>query len=572
MSEYYDAIIIGAGHNGLVAAAYFNREGKKVLLLEQREQPGGCLATEEFEPGFRASLATPYGERLRPQIVSDLNLHYYGLNYFELDPVAFCPLDMERHLTLRRDCESSVAAVAEFSHQDAAAYRDYLGFLERVRQATESVLDQIPVGPDSSEPLGLVELANLGVKMRLMAPQDLHALMRMLTSSLKDFLDERFETEALKAALAVPALAGHHYGPYAPGTAALLLYRQLAGPAVLAQGAMGGVTERLATLLTDDHQQLETGTTVQKILVDAGSAIGVVTQDGREFRARQIVSCLDPKRTFNQLVDPLELSPRFRRQIKNILMRGTTTIITLALQGLPLFDCLTGCDQRKYLSGRILLAQSLEQVEKASDAVKYQTLSDPPLVTATIPSLLDPSLAPEGQHVLQLEVRWTPYHLKSSWKRQKKFVEKALAQVAAFAPNLEELVIATKVLTPLDLETEYGLTEGHIFHSELNLHQLFFGRPLAGWAGYRTPIRNLFLCGSGTHPGGLTTGACGANAVQICLADLPGSSQQVKRIKRAVTSPVGASLAAAAGLGLLGLGLALNAAFKSRKKKEKEQA
>lgn len=579
MSSFYDAIIIGAGHNGLVAAAQLSREGKKVIVLEKRDIVGGCLATEEFHPGFRASLATPFGQPLRPRIMSELNLKYHGLQMMHHDPIVFCPMGSDRHLALARDLEAAVAAIAEHSPQDAGRYRQYVGFMNRVREATEAILDLAPVNPDSSEPLGLVELANLGLKLRLLGPDDMHRLMRTVTMCLKDFLDEWFELDILKAALAGPALAGHHYGPYAPGTAATLIYSYLAGPTGMTKGGMGAITDTLATVLRDDSQTIETGVEVESVLIESGTAVGVRLADGRELRARHILSNLDPKRTLQKLVDPLEFEPSFHRKVRNIQMRGTTTIVTLALSELPLFECLTGVDQRKYLAGRIHFGPDLDFLEKAADAVKYGRISDAPWVTATIPTLLDPSLAPKDQHILQLEVRWTPYHLrKGSWKRQKKFLDAALAVVAEQVPNLEEIILERKVLTPLDLEETYGLTEGHIFHGERNLHQLFIGRPMAGFARYQTPIRNLMLCGSGTHPGGNTTGACGANAAREVLMQLPGNREKAQRVKRAVTSPVGAGLAAAAGLSLLGAGLAVGKALKKgrkndqRKNEEKEDA
>jgi phytoene dehydrogenase-like protein len=554
----YDVIVIGGGHNGLVAGAALAKLGKRVVILERKGQVGGCLANEMIGSGVTACPTTPYGQDLRPRIRQELQLSH--LEFRPYDPMVVSV--GEQPLALWESMDRAQNSIRQLSAADAEAYPQFQAFLDKVVKAVESLLDTIPVSPDSKEILGLIDLANVGLKTRLLGSQDLHRLMRLTTMSLKDFLDEWFENDRLKAALAAPALAGHYYGPYQPGTATLLLYSRLGGSQGLFLGGMGALTESLAEALKSLDGEIRCNSEVDQILVQNGTASGVKLVDGSELHARHILSTAAPKNSLKRWLSNGELPPSQQRKLRNLLSRGTTTVINLVLKEAPQIDGLT----QQMLKGRLEFVQSLEELEQASDGVKYGIWPGKPWVSAWCPSQLDKGLAENGQCLMQLEVRWTPYHLKEGdWSKPDELVARAIATVSAHCRGFEQLIVSQRVVTPLDLEREWSLSEGHIFQGERNLHQLYFGRPISGWSRYETPIKNLFLGGAGTHPGCTTTGASGHLAAQSVLEQEPSPQTRAQKARKALTSPLGAGIATAAGLSLLGAGLAVKKMLKAKK-------
>ncbi len=562
MSQY-DTIVVGAGHNGLVAAAYLAREDKRVLVLEKRTKVGGCLELEELEEGFKVSPATPYGQPLRPAVIKELGITTSVPVHRAYDPGVLSLNKGLPPLALWRDSSRAAGELRKIvSVNDATAYVEFEAFLDRVVKAVEELIDIAPVAPGSKEVLGLVDLANLGLKTRMLGSEDLHRIMRISTMSLRDLLDEWFSSDRLKAAIAAQALDGHHYGPYSPGTAAILVYSRLGGAAGMYKGGLGTLTEMLAGVVTESGGQINCEAEVEAVITENGRAAGVRLIDGREFRAAQVISTVAPQTTMGW-VDPTELVPSQRRVLRNIQSRGTTLLINLALSSMPEIPDV----KPEMLKGRIEFVTSLEDLEKASDAPKYGVFPEEPWVSAWFPSQMAPDLAPKDKAVMQLMVRWAPYHLKEGrWAKPEALVKKVLKLVEEHIPGLGKLIEAQRVVTPVDLEEGWGLPQGHIFQCERNLHQLFFGRPAMGWSQYETPISDLFLGGAGTHPGSTTTGASGRLAAVAALErGSPGNRQKLKKAKGALRSPVGAGLAAAAGLGLLGAGLAAKKIFTSKK-------
>jgi phytoene dehydrogenase-like protein len=554
----YDVIVIGAGHNGLVAGATLAKQGKRVLLLEKKSQVGGCLANALLGNEVEACPTTCYGQDLRPKIRQDLEVGQ--LDYHPYDPMIVSV--GEPPIALWGSVERAQSSIKQVSKADAEAYPKFQAFLDKVIKAVDSLLDTIPVSPDSKEILGLMDLANVGLKTRLLGSQDLHRLMRLSTMCLKDFLDEWFENDRLKAALAAPALAGHYYGPYQPGTATLLLYSRLGGPQGLFRGGMGALIEGLSAAFVNLGGEIRCESEVEQILVENGTASGVRLTDDTVFQARHILSTASPKTSLPAWLPNAELPPSQQRKLRNLMSRGTTTVVSLVLKEAPKIEGLS----QQMLKGRLEFLQSLEELEQASDCVKYGTWPSHPWVSAWLPSLNDKDLTTDGQCLMQLEVRWTPYHLKEGdWSKPDELINRALAVVSAHCPDFQELILSKKVVTPVDLEREWFLSEGHIFQGERNLHQLYFGRPVSGWSRYETPVKNLFVGGAGTHPGCTTTGASGYLAAQSVLELEPTQQSRAKKAKKALATPLGAGVAAAAGLGLIGAGLAVKKIFKGKK-------
>ncbi|MFQ5789723.1 MAG: phytoene desaturase family protein [Acidobacteriota bacterium] len=527
MSESYDVVVVGAGHNGLVSAAYLAKAGRKVLVVERREVPGGTTVTEEFAPGFKASAGPDLCGLLLPQVVQDLDLRRHGLELLELDPAVFAPLPGGKHLTLWRDRKKTLGEIERHSRADAEAYPRFADLISHVASFLRPTLSRPAPVPEVRNAADLLNLLKLGWRFRQLGSRYMHEALRVLPMSASDFLNEWFETEVLKACLAAPGLYGVSLGPRSAGTTALFLYHQLGEPgwpllaSRLPRSGMGSVSRAIARAAEGYGAHFRTGAPVLQILVENGRATGVVLDGGEEISAERVVSNADPRTTFLKLVDPSELEPRFLSDVRAIRYRGVMAKLMLALGELPDFTSLPGKDAAAQHRGLIHIGPDLDYLERAYDDAKYGRPSARPFLQAVIPSLADPTLAPPGKHVMAVTMQYAPYHLREgSWKQRGGALADAIvATLSEYAPNLRNAVLHRKLLTPLDYEETYGSPEGSLHHGELALDQLFFMRPVAGWARYRTPIHGLYLCGSGTHPGGGVSGACGYNAGRQILRD-----------------------------------------------------
>jgi phytoene dehydrogenase-like protein len=520
----YDAIVIGAGHNGLVTAALLARAGKRVLVLEQRPVLGGAAATEPVFPGFQVSTGAHDAHLLRPEVVSGLDLRRHGLEFVEAPALVFAPRPDGPPLTLWRDAGRTGQEIAAFSTADAERYPAFMDFARRLIGVLDEIMVLTPPDPMGGPSAGLLPWLRVALGARRLGRQRLMDLVRILPMTAAEWLAEWFEGEAVAGVLGAAAVAGGPYGPQAAGTAFMLLYQRL-GPAGGHQFVCGGVgrlSEALASVARQHGAEVRTGAPVRRIEIAddglEGAVAGVTLATGETLRSRVIVSSADPRRTLFDLAGAAHLEPRVMRQVRSLRYRGTVAKVNLALGGLPEFTG-AGADR---LGGHILLSPSLAYLERGADEAKYGRLSERPFLDVVIPTLLDSSLAPPGRHLMSVTVQWAPYHLRgASWDDQREALgERVLDALEPHAPGLRDLVIERQVLTPLDWEREYGLTEGNPYHGEMGLDQLLFMRPVPGYSQYRAPIAGLFLCGAGTHPGGGLTGAPGYNAAREALKAL----------------------------------------------------
>lgn len=525
----YDAIIIGGGHNGLVTAAYLARSGRKVLVLERRSLVGGAAVTEAFEeaPDFKFSSCADGVGQLSAALIQDLELHRHGLEILPADPLIFAPQPDGTHLTIWCDPERTRPELERFAAKDAARYQDFVRLVGKVSGMVGALMSLTPPQLPKPSPADMRDLFKLMGPARKLTKKELHDTLRILPMSVTDFIDEWFQAEPIRGLLAARGVAGITWGPRAAGTAYNLLYASAGanghpfGASGIIKGGMGALTQAMAAAARRYGAEIMTGAEVAKVLIEAGQAQGVVLANGEKISAAAVISNADPRTTFFKLVDPQYLDPFFLRQVRHIKFRGSGARVHLALDRLPTFTALNGHQPELYLRGHIQIAPGVDYVERAFDAAKYGDYSRQPCLDVMIPSLLDPGLAPAGKHVMSIYVQYAPYHLRhSTWDGERE----ALGQVvidtlAQYAPDLKESILHTKVLTPLDLETIYGLPEGNPNHGEMTLDQFLYMRPVPGWAQYRTPIRGLYLCGAGTHPGGGVTGLPGKNAAREILKD-----------------------------------------------------
>lgn len=522
-----DVVIIGGGHNGLVTAFYLAKAGYKPLVLERRAQPGGAAITEEFHPGFRCSTLAHSAGPLRSDVVRDMQLQKQGLKMItpEVGVTSLSPDG--RALIFYNDAENSAQEIAKFSQKDAAKYSQFQASLGRMGKVISKALSLAPPNIDNPTSGDLWGMLSTGRAVRKLGRRDMYRLLRWGPMAVADLVAEYFETELLRATIAARGIFGTFLGPWSAGSSLVLLIRAAAddhpaGTAGFAAGGMGAVTQAMATAARQAGAEIRSGTEVIEVRVKNGVASGVVLSTGEEISARAIVSNADPKRTLLKLVDPAHLSPDFVMKLQHYRMPGTVAKVNLALSGLPKFTALEGEGHDRALSGRVHIGPEIDYLERAFDESKYGNFSKQPYLEVAIPSLTDPSLAPEGKHVMSIYMQYAPYKLNGSdWEKQRvplgDTVVKTLAQ---YAPKLPALILTHQIITPQDLEETYGLTGGHIFHGELALDQFFTMRPLLDWARYRTPIQNLYLCGSGTHPGAGLTGGSGANAAREIMKDL----------------------------------------------------
>ncbi len=549
-NSHYDAIIIGGGHNGLVTAAYLAKAGKKVLVLERRDVLGGAAATEEIWPGFKINTGAPDVGLLRPEIVAELGLRQHGLEFIESPVTAFAPQPSGPALTLWRDPRETKAEIARFSPADAEKFPAFVRLVTALTSILNQIMTTTPPNLEESKAGDLIAWAKLGLKLKGLGQKETMEFMRVLPMTTQEFLDEWFESEALKGLLGAAGISGIMQGPQSAGTAFVMLYHYLgaADGGFKATRTVRGGTGQLAAALASAAQrygaEIRTGAEVSQILLEenpstgATYAGGVALASGETVQARAVISNADPRRTLFGLVGAPNLEPHFVRRVRNIRYRGCTAKVNLALSGLPEFSSLpTGnaLENNAYLGGHIIISPSLEYLEHAYDAAKYGRFSDQPYLDVVIPTVLDPSLAPAGQHVMSITMQYAPYNLrgsggaeeqgsnpKSGWdeRQRQALADKIIDTLAQYAPNLKDLIRHCQIITPLDWEQEYSLTEGNTFHGEMTLDQLLFMRPVPGYGQYRTPVEWLYLCGAGTHPGGGVTGAPGYNAAREILKDL----------------------------------------------------
>jgi phytoene dehydrogenase-like protein len=522
----YDIIIIGGGHNGLTAAAYLARAKLQVLVLERRELIGGTCVTEEVWPGFKVSTAAYVNSLFRPHIIRELELKKHGFEMLPRNPSSFSPFPDGRYLMMGPDADLNRREVSKFSAKDAAALPQYEKMLERIADFIEPTLEETPPNPFSLRPGQLWKLGSLGWRFRKLG-KDAATAIDVLTGSARAILDRWFESDEVKATLATDGIIGAMAAPSMPGTAYVLFHHVMGecngvrGVWGYMRGGMGGITKALAAAARAHGAEIRTNAEVRRIKVSGGKVQGVVLADGTEFNAPRVASNADCNVTFVKLIDPKELPDDFLKAIKNIDYASASLKINVALSELPDFKALPGNKVGPQHHGTVHISPSLDYIERAYDDAKYGRPSESPVLECTIPSSVDATVAPEGKHLMSMFIQYAPYQLRNgNWDELKdKFADRCFDILNEYAPNFKRSVIDRQVLSPLDLERRFGLTGGNIFQGAMTLNQLFFLRPLAGWAGYKTPIRGLYLCGAAAHPGGGVMGACGYNAAREILRD-----------------------------------------------------
>lgn len=532
MASAHKIVIIGGGHNGLVAACYLARAGLAPLVLERRGQVGGASITEEFHRGFRSSTLAHAAGPLLPQIMRELDLERHGLAIIKPEVRLFAPDRDGRALCLYDDPARTARELSKLSAHDGASYTEFHESFAHIGRVLAPVLSMTPPSLDKPTVGDLWGLGKIGKDFRGLKKKDAYRLLRWGPMAVADLVAEWFETELLRACIAARGIFGAFAGPWSAGTSAALLMQAAMdghafGPSSFVKGGMGALTQALAKAATASGAIVRTGADVAGIHVKDGKATAVVLADGEEIPARVIVSNADPRHTFLRLVDPTDLDPDFLNKIRNYRSQGAAAKVNLALSGLPSFSALENedGDGAAQLSGRIHIGPDIDYLERAFDDAKYGDYSRQPYMDITIPSLTERSLAPKGAHVMSVYVQFAPFKLKEGdWtSRREEFADTVIKTLSHYAPGLSEMIVHRQIITPLDLEQNYGLSGGHIFHGEMSLDQFFTFRPLIGWAQYRTPIEGLYLCGAGTHPGGGVTGAPGANASREILKDLKGT-------------------------------------------------
>jgi phytoene dehydrogenase-like protein len=526
-SKIYDAVVVGGGHNGLTAAAYLARAGLTTLVLERRDIVGGCCVTEEIAPGCRVSTTSYIASMLRPEVISDLRLAEYGLRMVPCDPAIQVPFPDGHVVPWWADRGRAKAEFATISAKDAETFVEVDDRLKKLARYLQPFFMEPPPEIDTRSMRGWGDLFRVGKKFRGISSDEVSQLISFLTGSLGEFLDHNYESEKIKTMFLANNIYGKHGGPYQPGTAIGLLFHLLSGGEHELQGfyghvmgGMGAITQALAASGRKLGAEIRTSAPVAQIDVRDGRARGVVLEDGTEIRARIVLSNADPKRTFLKMVAASELPNEFLHSIRCIKMEGPCAKVNLVLDAEPRF---TGTSPTATALERTFytLVPSLAFAERCYDFAKFGEIPEELWVDCVVSSNADPSLAPAGKHILTCFVQYVPYHLREgNWDEKRELLgNRVIRKIAEYAPNVPNAIVARQVLTPLDLERTYGLTEGNIFHGDLRLEQLFFMRPVSGWSQYRTPVDGLYLCGAGTHPGGGVTGAPGHNAAHQALRD-----------------------------------------------------
>jgi len=520
----YDAIIIGGGHNGLVAAAYLARAGKRVVVLERRHIIGGATITEEIIPGFKFTEFSYVVSLLRPEIIRDLKLPQHGLKILPL-PSTFTPMDNGDYLAGWDDHDLTRREIYRHSPKDAEAYDEYGRRMARLAKAIKPILSMLPPDPTSLHPKELMGLLRLGQFARSLSEKELYGLAKIMTQSAADMLEEWFETDALLGTKSASGIIGTFLGPRSPSTAYVLLHHYMGEidgafrAWGFAKGGTGGIAEAIASSARALGAEIRVEATVTQVIVKGGRAVGVALENGDEIHGRAVLSSADPFVTFLKFLDSKYLPDDLIHSIKKFRTRGSSGKVNIALSELPQFTALPG--EGALHRGAISISPSIDYIERAYDDAKYGRFAREPYVDMIFPSMIDPDMAPPGKHVMSCFVQYAPYDLEGGWDDAKReaFGETVISTIERYAPNIRRAIIGKQVLTPADTERIAGITGGNIFHGELLLHQLFFMRPSTRWSSFRTPVRGYYLAGSGAHPGGGIMGAPGKFAAELALKD-----------------------------------------------------
>ena len=538
MTRRYDAVIIGGGHNGLISAAYLARAGRRTLVLERRHVLGGAAVTEEIVPGFRFSVASYVVSLLRPEVIRELRLPEHGLDILPLDgtftplPTGAGPATGGDYLWRVNDHGRTVRELRRWSRSDAEAYEEYGQLMVEMARFIKPILGIVPGDPTDLDPRPMLPLAGLARSFGRLTERQQAVFVQIMTMSAADFLDQWFDTDPLKATMSASGIIGTYQGIRSPGTAYVLLHHYMGEidgafrAWGIPKGGTGGVSYAIARAAQSLGAEIRTEAPVARIRTKDGRAIGVVLEDGEEIDATVVLSSADAKVTFLDLLEPGTLDPSFEAEVRRFKFRGSSGKVNLAVDRLPDFTCLPG--EGEHLRGAISFSPSMDDMERAYDDAKYGRWSRKPYIDMIIPTLVDPGMAPPGKHVISCFVQYAPYRLDPSlgtWDDNREaFGDTVIDRIAEFAPNIRNIIVGRQVLTPLDIERTMGLTEGNIFQGELSLEQLFFNRPVPGYARFRTPIRDLWLSGSSTHPGG---GLMGANGRLAALEVLKARGRRV---------------------------------------------
>jgi phytoene dehydrogenase-like protein len=523
-SQQYDAIVIGGGHNGLVASAYLARAGKKVVVLERRHIVGGASVTEEIFPGYKFSEFSYVVSLLRPEIIRDLQLPRHGLKILPL-PSTVTPLDNGDYLAGWDDHDLTRREIYRHSPRDAEAADEYSRVMARAAKAIKPIIGLVPPDPSSLSWRDLRGMMKFGQYGASLSEKELHRIAKLVTQSAADLLDEWFEFDPLKATKSASGIIGTFLGPRSPGTAYVLLHHYMGEidgafrAWGFAKNGTGGVSAAIASAARALGVEIRTNAAVQKVIVKGGRAAGVALENGDELNARVVLSAADPKRTFLQFVDAQHFPDEFTETLRNFRVRGSSGKVNIALSELPQFTCLPG--EGPLHRGAISISPSVDYIERAYDEAKYGQFSRRPYIDMIIPSMIDRDMAPPGHHVMSCFVQYAPYDIGGGWDDAKReaFGETVISTIEQYAPNIRRAIVGKQVITPKDIERIAGITGGNIFHGELLLHQLFFLRPAAQWADFRTPLPGYYFGAAGAHPGGGVMGAAGKLAATEALKD-----------------------------------------------------
>lgn len=524
-NQKYDAIVIGAGHNGLVNGAYLAKRGLKTLILERRHLVGGAAITEELYPGFNFTTFSYALSLIRPSIIQDLNLVKHGMMVLEM-PTTLAPMENGDYLFLTADHGANYHEIARHSKADAEAYDDYSTMVNKVCHAIKPLFDTIPPNIFSDAPEEVARMATLGKYLKDVDKKTLHMIARFMTGSAAEILDDYFESDILKGLFASSSIIGSKVGPMSQGSGIVLLFHKMGevdgvfGEWGFHKGGNGGFTQVLARAAQSFGAEIRLNAGVSQVITKNGEAVGVALEGGEEIYADVVVSSLDPRRTFLQMVEPRQLPADLVEGIQSYKFQGVSAKVNFALDGLPTYPGL-GNGEELY-RGFINVGPSIEYIERAFDEAKYGDFSKRPFIDAAIQSTLDPDMTPPGKHVMSCFVQYCPYHLKDKhWDDERENLGNTVQEtLESFFPGFGELVLHREIVTPLDIERTVGLSEGNIFAGEFLAPQMYFFRPAPGWNQYRTPIKGYYQCGSGTHPGGCVIGGPGKLAAEQIVGDL----------------------------------------------------